>query len=105
MATLTRPIRIEKRNEQTEKWEVYAEPVHAKINKNTRKKGYETLAAGAIQIRKSLIFEVRYSQPIQAIEHNTQLYRIVYNGAKYNIIDYDDYMERRQFIELAGAYY
>lgn len=99
------PIKIEKRDENTEKWETYAEVVHAKINKNVRRTGYEALGAGAIQIKHSRVFEVRYSPQIQAIEFNTQMYRIIYKGQPYDIIDYDDFEERHQFVRLAGAYY
>lgn len=100
-----RPVRIEKRNEETEQWETYMEPVHAKINKNTRKTGYETLDAGAIQFKRTLTFEVRYSKPIQEIAFNTQMYRIIYQGQPYDIVDYDDYMERHISVKLTGVIY
>lgn len=100
-----RPVRIEKRDEQTERWVEYMDPVHVNINKNVRNRGYEHLGAGAIRIRRSLVFEVRYSKPIAKIAHNTQMYRIIYEGQAYDIIDYDDYQERHQFVRLTGAFY
>lgn len=101
----TIPIRIEKRDEATEKWVVYMPTIHSKINKNTKGVGNEALSAGAIQIRRSLLFEVRYSPEIKEIAHNTQLFRIIYGGQPYNIVDYDDYEERHQNIRLAGTFY
>lgn len=99
------PISIEKRDEATEKWVEHMPLVHARINKNTRNRGYETLAAGAVQIKRSLVFEVRYSPPIREIAHNTQMFRLKYDGQYYNIIDYDDFKEQHRVITLTGAYY
>lgn len=99
------PISIEKRDEVTEEWIEYFPKVHAQINKNTGGRGYEKLGAGAIQINRSLVFEVRYSPLIRAMAHNTQMFRIKYDGQYYDIIDYDDYQERHQNIKLTGAFY
>lgn len=99
------PISIEKRNVDTELWEPFMGTVHARVNKNVRRTGYETVSAGAIQIKRSLVFEVRYSVKLKEIAHNTQLYRIVYDGETYNIIDYDDFEERHQTVRLSGAFY
>ena len=99
------PIVIEKRNVDTEQWEVHMPLIHARVNKNTRSRGYEALGAGAIQIKRSLIFEVRYNKKIREIAYNTQLFRIKYDDEYYNIIDYDDYKEEHRTVTLAGAYY
>lgn len=99
------PVKIEKRDEHTEKWVEYLPIVHARINKNTKRIGYEVLSAGAIQIKRSLIFEVRYSNEIKEIAHNTQMYRIIYDGQPYDIVDYDDFNERHLTVRLAGAFY
>lgn len=98
-------IDIEKRDEETEEWKTILSGVHCNVNKNTRKKGYETVSGGAIRIKRSLTFEVRYSKPIRQIAHNTQLYRIIYQGQTYDIIDYDDFEERHKFVQLSGAFY
>lgn len=99
------PITIQTRNEDDEKWVEHITIVRARINKNTKSRGYENLGAGAIQIKRSLMFEVRYSPKISEIAHNTQLFRIVYEGNTYNIIDYDDFQEKHQTVILTGAYY
>ena len=99
------PVKIEKRDEETEQWVEYLPLVHARANKNVRRTGYEALSGGAIQIKRSLVFEVRYSQPIKEIAHNTQLYRIIYDGQPYDIIDYDDFEELHRTVKLVGAYY
>lgn len=95
------PIRIEKRNEETEEWEEYLPLLHAKINKKSE--GSEYLTAGAIQAKVSKVFEIRYCAPLKEIDGNTQLYRIIYDGTAYNITDYDDFQERHKSVKLLGV--
>ena len=97
-----RPITIQKINELTETWEnVYS--VHASINK--AKSDNEYLNAGAIQAKKTLVFEVRYFKALEDISLNTQSYRIVYQGVSYNIGDYDDFMLQHKTVKLMGVSY
>lgn len=97
-----RLISVQKINEDTEKWEdVYQ--VHASINK--AKSDNEYLNAGAIQAKKMLSFEVRYFAALEDISANLQSYRIVYLGAPYNIVDYDDYMLAHKSVKLLGVSY
>lgn len=97
-----RPIIIQKINELTEAWEdLYS--VHASINK--AKNDNEYLNAGAIQAKRTLVFEVRYFKDLEDISLNTQLYRIVYQGVPYNIGDYDDFMLSHKTVSFLGVSY
>ena len=97
-----RPIIIQKINELTETWEnLYS--VHASINK--AKSDNEYLNAGAIQAKKTLVFEVRYFKDLEDISLNTQRYRISYRGVPYNIADYDDFMLLHKTVNLLGVSY
>ena len=97
-----RPIVIQKVDEETEEWaDLYN--LHANINKNKADNKY--LSAGAIQSKVNLVFEVRYFKELEGIFTNTQLYRILYNGISYEIVDYDDYMLKHQTIKFLGVSY
>ena len=97
-----RPIIIQKINELTETWEdLYS--VHASINK--AKNDNEYLNAGAIQAKRTLVFEVRYFKDLEDISLNTQRYRISYQGVPYNIADYDDFMLLHKTVNLLGVSY
>lgn len=99
-----KPIIIQKLNELTETWEnVFEKPIHARINK--AKSDSEYLNAGAIQGKKTRVFEVRYFAELEDIDENKQLYRIVYRDIPYDIKDYDDYMEQHKTIKLLGESY
>ena len=95
------PIRIQKRNETTEKWEdLYS--LHAKVNKSN---GSEYLNAGANQSQSTRVFEVRYFKLLEDIDAKRGLYRIVYRDRFYNITDYDDYQEQHKTVKLLGVSY
>lgn len=92
-------IIIEKKDKSSGKWGKFA-GLHARINKTG---GNEYLNAGAVRSQSTLTFEVRYSPKIEEIRGNTQLFRVFYRGNNYNIVDYDDYMEKHQSIKLLGV--
>nr|WP_302686466.1 phage head closure protein [uncultured Romboutsia sp.] len=95
-----KPIVIEKMDEETEKYSEFAS-LKAIINKS---KGSEYMDSGAVQISQELEFIVRYFSKLKDISLNTQLYRIIYDGIKYDIQDYDNYMLKNQTIKLIGVY-
>ena len=98
-----KPIIIQKRNEDAEKWEdLFDKPLHAKVNKSG---GSEYLNAGANQSRSNRVFEVRYLKALEDIDDNRGLYRLIYRGRFYNITDYDDYLEEHKTIKLLGVSY
>lgn len=93
------PITIQKINEETETWDdVYY--VHAYINKH--RVTNESLDAGAIQSKRFLTFEIRYFKALEDIAYNTQIYRVLYDDRPFDIVDYDDYMERHRTVRLIG---
>lgn len=95
------PIKIQKKDEETEVWSDFLD-LHCRI---TRNKGSEYMKVGAVQSNVERVFEVRYCSQLKAIEFNTSLYRVVYNGVNYNISDYDDFMERHINVKLVGLSY
>ena len=94
-------ITIQKKDKSSGKWGIFA-VIHARINKTG---GNEYLNAGAVRSQSTLTFEVRYSPKIEEIRENTQLFRVFYRGNFYNIVDYDDYMEKHHSIKLLGVSY
>lgn len=96
-----RPIAIEKLNLETEKWEDYLPLVHSNVNKS--KGDSEYLNAGALQNKSEKVFKVRYNPMLKAIDGNTQLFRIIFDGQIYNIVGYDDFEERHQEVRLLGV--
>ena len=99
-----RPIKILKINEVTEEWEeVFEKPLHASINK--AKSDGEYLSGGAIQGKRSLVFEMRYFKDLEDISFNLQCYRIIYQDRPYDIKDYDDFMEKHKTVKLLGISY
>lgn len=96
-----RPIKIEKLDETTDEWsEVLS--LHARVNKTS---GGEYNRAGASRSVNTLTFEVRYNANLKDIRLNTQVYRLIYDNQRYNIVDYDDYLEKHQTIKLVGESY
>lgn len=95
-----KPIIIQQIDEDTEEWKLLY-TLHASVNKS--KQGDEYLSAGAIQSKQKLTFEVRYFKEIEAIELNTQKYRILFNGNIYDIYDYDDFQYRHKTVRLLGV--
>ena len=93
-----RPIIIEKQDEDTEEWKEFIK-LHANVNRASQKEDFK---AGATQSVRSLKFEVRWCKPLKDIINNTQIYRIKYDGIKYNIVDTDDYMEKHRTLKMIG---
>ncbi len=102
MKPFDKPITIQKIDESTEQWsDLYN--IHARINKS--KPNNEYLSSGAIQGKRSLVFEIRYFKAIEDVSFNLSTYRIVYQGIPYDINDYDDFMESHKIVKLVGVSY
>lgn len=99
--TFDKPIVIQKIDQETEQWSNLW-PLHARINKTT---GSEYVEAGADRSQSTKTFEVRYFAGIEDIDFNRGLYRILYRGHTFNIVDYDDYMESHQVVKLKAVSY
>ncbi len=97
--TYNLPIMLVQYNESSGEWDDVA-LLHARINKTG---GSENWSSGAYQSRATLTFEVRYSPKVAAIFLNTQLYRIRYNGAEYDVEDVDDYLQKHRTLKIVGV--
>lgn len=98
-----KPVDIQKQNEETELWEIIREKhFHAKVNKTG---GMQNFAAGADQFPARLNFDFRYCQALEEIRYQPELYRLIYRGHTFQVIDYDDYMEQHRTVRLTGKLY
>lgn len=95
-----KPITIQKIDE-TETW-IDKWNLHASINKTG---GGEEFTSGSTRSTATRTFEVRFFSGLKDIDTNKELYRLIYDGNIYNVIDYDDYMESHKTIKLVGEYY
>lgn len=93
-----KPITIEKLDLDTDDWHTLY-TLHARVNKTG---GNEFQGGGAQRSKATRTFEVRFFADIEEICLNTQLYRILYRGHYYNVVDYDDYMEQHKTAKLIG---
>lgn len=101
--TYDKPVDIQKQNEETERWESIGEKnFHARVNKSG---GSQNFAAGADQFPARLNFDFRYCQMLEDIRYQPELYRLVYKGHKFQVIDYDDYMEQHTEVRIVGKLY
>ena len=99
--TFDKPIVIQKIDQDTEEWSDLW-PLHARINKTT---GTEFVEAGADRSQSTKTFELRYFTDLEDVDFNRGLYRIMYRDHAYNIVDYDDYMEKHQTVRLKAVSY
>lgn len=72
------------------------------VSVNKYGSGGEFLGGGAEREKNQLVFKVRYCKRIKEILHDTQDFRIVYDGATYNVIDYDNYNFENKEVKLLG---
>ena len=99
--TYDKPITIQVMDQDTELWsDLWS--LHARINKST---GTEFVEAGANQSQATKVFELRYFSGLEDVDYNRGLYRIVYRGHTFNIVDYDDYMEKHQVVKIKAVSY
>lgn len=101
MRLFDKPIKIQVQNPDTEQWED-ALDLHAKVNKTG---GGQSFSAGADQYHVTKTFEVRYIKLLDYIAHGVQPFRIVYRGANYKVVDYDDFMEKHNIVKMVGVLY
>ena len=99
--TFDKPIIIQKIDQNTELWaDLWA--LHARVNKTT---GSEFVEAGANISQSTKTFELRYFAGLEDVDFNRGLYRILYRGYTFNIVDYDDYMEKHQVVKIKAVSY
>ena len=101
--TYDKPVVLQKQNEDTECWEnVGDRPFHARVNKTG---GSQSFAAGADQFPARLNFDFRYCQALEEIRYQPELYRLIYRGHTFQVIDYDDYLEQHRTVRIVGKLY
>lgn len=77
--------------------------LHArKVNKTGGGQAYN---AGADQYKTTLTFEVPYFNGLENMRYNPQLYRILYRGHTFKLVDWDDFMEEHRTVKLVGEAY
>ena len=96
-----KPVDLQKQNEDTEIWET-VQHLHAEVNKAG---GTENFAARADQFHAKLQFKVQYFPGIESVRDAPQLWRILYAGKQYQVIDYDDYKEQHKTVRIVGERY
>lgn len=96
-----KPIIIQAQDPETEVW-LDKLRLHATVNKTGGGYGFN---AGTEQNNVSLTFKLRYVKALESLAYNTQLYRILYRGRTFKVVDYDDYMEQHREIKLVGELY
>ena len=101
MPVYDRPVVLQKIDEDTEVWTDVIK-LHAYINK-TKQSAY--LGAGATQAKSTLTFEFRYNPILKEISTKSQLYRLIYDGNTYRILDYDDFQQRHLTVKLVAESY
>lgn len=100
------PITIQVQDPDTEEWSDKWHLHARKVNRSTTGQAGERHDAGAEQYHPRLQFEVRYfAELAEAVRYNPQQHRIVYQGRNFDIVDYDDFMERHSMIRLVGVAY
>lgn len=96
------PVTIQHQDPDTEEW---TDLLHLHALQVNRSGGAETFNAGAGQYHPRLTFELRWCQALEDLRYNTQAHRILYRGHTFNILDWDDYMERHLTVKLVGEAY
>ena len=98
---MSKMIRIQRQDPDTEVWSDVAR-LHARVNKTG---GGQSFDAGADQHPYVLDFDVRYSRLVSPLAYAPHLYRIVYAGHTFQVVDTDDYMESHQYLRIRGRMY
>ena len=96
------PVKLQKQDPITEEWLDHQQLHAIKVN---RSGGGETFSAGAGQYHPRLTFEFRWCKLLEDLRYNTQQYQLVYQGHTFNVVDYDDYMEKHMTVRLVGEAY
>lgn len=96
-----KPVLLQKQIAGTGAWED-VQSLHAEVNKNVTQQSY---SPENDRVRQCLVFRMRYNPILESVRNAPQDYRISYRGQHFELVDYDDYMERRREIKLTGEQY
>lgn len=91
-----KPVLLQKQIAGTGAWED-VQSLHAEVNKNVTQQSY---SPENDRVRQCLVFRMRYNPILESVRNAPQDYRISYRGQHFELVDYDDYMERRREIKL-----
>lgn len=92
-------ITFEKMDVDTEEWSEYYS-CKAKVNTYG---GNKYLAGGAEQSTGSSVFTMRYCIALKSVYLNTQLYRILFEGAIFDVKAVDDYMSLHKYLNIKAV--
>lgn len=98
---LNKRIQIQYQDPDTEAWSNVI-TLYARVNKAG---GGQTFEAGADQHPYLLDFDIRYSSTAAKLVYAPHLYRVLYAGHAFKIVDTDDYMEGHQYLRIRGRMY
>lgn len=98
---MNKVILLQRQDPDTEAWRDVGK-IHARVNKSG---GGQSFDAGADQHPYVLDFDVRYSRLVAPLAYAPHLYRIVYSGHTFKVVDTDDYMEGHQYLRIRGRMY
>lgn len=96
------PVTVQRLDPETEQWD---DLLHLHAIKINRSGGGEISGAGAEQFHPRLVFDFRWTKALEVVAYSTQDHRLLYRGRPFNIVDYDDYMERHLTVRLTGEAY
>lgn len=100
-----KPVMLQRQDTDTEAWvDVFPLPLHAHVNKAASKQDVN-FGADADQFHARMVFEFRYTAPLEAAKYSPQIYRLVYRWHTYRIVDYDDFMELHRKVRITGELY
>lgn len=96
-----KPVILQKQIPDTGAW-TDVQHLHANVNKAVSTQNF---SAENERLRQRLLFRLRYYAELENVRHSLQDYRIDYSGQHFELVDYDDYNERRRVIKLTGELY
>ena len=96
-----KPVILQKQIPDTGAW-TDVQHLHANVNKAVSTQQFSVEHA---RLRQRLLFRLRYYTGLETVRNSLQDYRIDYGGQHYELVDYDDYNERRRVIRLTGELY
>lgn len=94
-------IEIQRRNGDGE-WDRYGRVRLIQANKT---KSREIVAASRESSAQSVTFRVAWHRQLEAIEHDTDCFRILWRGVMWDIQGYDDYMYQHVTVDLEAVSY
>ncbi len=90
-------VKLEKYNAETDAWETFG-TFHTVRENITGAREYSIANTEFTPDMVTLTF--RWSKKLAEIFSNTQLYRAIYTGETWDVVQYDDPMFRHQFAKL-----